>query len=345
MEADYTAMLMATDHSQTAMMDRIWTHINTNIHKEVNTWAQDESTCQCNTLRLKIKEEEEKFYEIQSKQARETQDTRVKADSKEYYLKRWEELKKDANTHLRQEMAAYHREAWNTSQTCMATTGGSSMATEPSSESTTDQIDSAPGARESTNTPSDEPYVHRPPPPAANSLPANEMMALLNCIADHMDFLELKLSMPSTCPTPPKKMAKETTKDPLHTPPPPSQPIVPSPPLNTWMTVPPNGKPLGKGKNMKITKPSGTTTSTGPGPTNVPFHLEVTIIPQKVTQTGKEGCRDPLVITQQMHASLRAVGSLLTLLSGWWFTSSNFILTFAGSIPFADISREAQMLT
>jgi hypothetical protein len=142
------------------------------------------------------------------------------------------------------------------------------------------------------------------------------MMALLNRIADCVDFLELKLFTPSTHLTPPKKTTKETMKDPYHTPPPPFQPVAPSPPLNTWITVPPNRKSLGKRKNMKITKPSGTTASTGPGPTNLPFHLEVTIIPKKETQTGKEGCRDPLVIMQQMYVSLRAVGSLLTLLSG-----------------------------
>jgi hypothetical protein len=317
-EADYTAILMATDRSQTAMMDRVWTHINMNIHKEVNTWAQDKSTCRRNTLRLKIKEEEEQFYKIHSKQARETEVTRAKADSEEYYLKRREELKKDADAHLRQEMAAYCREARNTSQTRMASTGGSSVATEPSGGSTTDQIGSAPGARESTNTPLDKPHEHRPLPPAANSLPANEVMALLNCIADRVDVLELKLSTPSTHPTPPKKTTKETTKDPLCTPTPPSQPVAPapSPPLNAWITVPPNGKSSGKKKNTKTTKLSGATTSTGPGPTDPPSHLEVTIIPKKEMQTGKEGRRDPLVITQQMCASLRAAGSPLTLLSG-----------------------------
>jgi hypothetical protein len=77
----------------------------------------------------------------------------------------------------------------------------------------------------------------------------------------------------------------------------------------------------------------------------VSSHSEVTIIPRKEVQPRKEGCRDPLVIMQQMCMSLRATKSQLTLLSGQWSTFSNFVLTFVGSIPFTDILKEAQALT
>jgi hypothetical protein len=44
-EVDYTAILMVTDHSQVAMMDWVWTHINADIQREIEIWALDEGTC------------------------------------------------------------------------------------------------------------------------------------------------------------------------------------------------------------------------------------------------------------------------------------------------------------
>ena len=61
-EADYTAILMATDRSRAAVLDRILTHFSADIHKEVSTWALDEGTRQRNALRLRVNEESENFY-------------------------------------------------------------------------------------------------------------------------------------------------------------------------------------------------------------------------------------------------------------------------------------------
>jgi hypothetical protein len=61
-EADYTAILMATDRSRTTVMDRILSHVSADIHKEVSIWALDEGTRQRNTLRPKIREESKNFY-------------------------------------------------------------------------------------------------------------------------------------------------------------------------------------------------------------------------------------------------------------------------------------------
>ena len=97
MEADYTAILMATDRSWVAVLDQILTHFSTDIHKEVSTWALDEGTHQHNTLRLRVNEESENFYAAISLKARETQEAQAKADNENYYAKHLAELKKDAD--------------------------------------------------------------------------------------------------------------------------------------------------------------------------------------------------------------------------------------------------------
>jgi hypothetical protein len=66
---------------------------------------------------------------------------------------------------------------------------------------------------------------------------------------------------------------------------------------------------------------------------------------RKDPQVGEEGCHDPLMVTQQIRASLRASKSPLILLSGCWSTASKFVLTFAGLITFSDILKETEMLT
>jgi hypothetical protein len=53
-EVDYTTVLMATDCSWKVVMDRILSHISTDIHKEVLIWALDEGMWQRNALRPKI---------------------------------------------------------------------------------------------------------------------------------------------------------------------------------------------------------------------------------------------------------------------------------------------------
>jgi hypothetical protein len=72
--------------------------------------------------------------------------------------------------------------------------------------------------------------------------------------------------------------------------------------------------------------------------------MEVTIIPGKGSPQEGEKCRDPLTITHQIQASLRMTKSPLAILSGCWSLSANFVLTFAGSVPYIDMLEEAQML-
>jgi hypothetical protein len=61
-EADYMAILMASDHSWAAILDWILAHTSTLIDKEVYTWAEDEGTHQWNILRPQIREVMEDFY-------------------------------------------------------------------------------------------------------------------------------------------------------------------------------------------------------------------------------------------------------------------------------------------
>jgi hypothetical protein len=73
-EADYTAILMASDRSRTAILDRILAHTSATIEKEVNTWAEDEGARQWNILRPQIREVTENFYEARMKQIHATQE-------------------------------------------------------------------------------------------------------------------------------------------------------------------------------------------------------------------------------------------------------------------------------
>jgi hypothetical protein len=67
-EADYMAILMASDCSWTAILDQILAHTSTTIEKEVNTWAEDKGTHQWNILRPQIREAMESFYKARMKQ-------------------------------------------------------------------------------------------------------------------------------------------------------------------------------------------------------------------------------------------------------------------------------------
>jgi hypothetical protein len=189
--------------------------------------------------------------------------------------------------------------------------------------------------------------LHTPPSPPSdnNPPPAPDLMTFLSRIADRMDHLELRLTTPPTHSTVSKKASMEPLGNDPCPPPPPLQtagtPLLP----NAWTAAPTNRKPTGKGKSSKATKASSANPLPPPNQTGASTHTEVTILHKSKIQAGKEGCHDPLVVTQQMQASLRAAKSPLVLLSGRWSTTSNFVLTFAGSIPFTDILRESQTLT
>jgi hypothetical protein len=45
-EMDYTAILMATNHSWMAILDWIFSHFTRDIHREASIWALDKGTCQ-----------------------------------------------------------------------------------------------------------------------------------------------------------------------------------------------------------------------------------------------------------------------------------------------------------
>jgi hypothetical protein len=74
LETDYTAILMATDHSWMAVLDRIFSHFTGDIHREASIWALDEGTHQRNELRPKINEEAKDFYMAISMKAQKTQE-------------------------------------------------------------------------------------------------------------------------------------------------------------------------------------------------------------------------------------------------------------------------------
>jgi hypothetical protein len=65
-----------------------------------------------------------------------------------------------------------------------------------------------------------------------------------------------------------------------------------APPQNVWTTVSTNWKPKGKGKEKtsRDTKPPGSAVLNGPSLIATSPYSEVTIVPRKEGQTGKEGC-------------------------------------------------------
>jgi hypothetical protein len=101
------AILMASDHSWTAILDQILVHTSMTIEKEVNTWAKDEGACQWNILRPQIREVMENFYKARTKQIHVTQEAQAIEDGKTYYSRRLAERKKDADAQLKQKLAAY----------------------------------------------------------------------------------------------------------------------------------------------------------------------------------------------------------------------------------------------
>jgi hypothetical protein len=189
------------------------------------------------------------------------------------------------------------------------------------------------------------------PPIPNNNLPLDpSQIDLLSHLMDHMDQLECKLSKMTTTtnthPPQPKRTPAEPPSDNPQPPPPHPQANNPMPPQNTWVTVPSKCKPTGRKKPSNTSSPTtmDANTSSNPQPESASLHTQVTLLQEKDPQVGKEGCHDPLAVTQQIRASLRAFKSPLILLSGHWSTVSNFTLTFAGSIPFSDILKEAEML-
>jgi hypothetical protein len=110
MESDYKTIIMATDHSWTALLDQILVHFSMDIHREAKIWYLDETTCEWNALQPKITREAEDFYMAQTIVACKTQEALAKATSKEYYNKCLAKLKKDSDAQLKHEMATYQVE-------------------------------------------------------------------------------------------------------------------------------------------------------------------------------------------------------------------------------------------
>jgi hypothetical protein len=108
--------------------------------------------------------------------------------------------------------------------------------------------------------------------------------------------------------------------------------------------VPPKQKGKNKGKLNTDSKPVNGGSGRTPGSAEAFPHTEVMIIPEKGSPQEGKKCRDSLTITHQIQASLRMTKSPLTLLSGCWSLLANFMLTFAGSVPYMDVLEEVQTL-
>ena len=62
---NFEEILMATDHSCMAVMDKILDYIGTDIQKEVNIWALEEDTRRKNSLKPKLREDTDCHYATQ----------------------------------------------------------------------------------------------------------------------------------------------------------------------------------------------------------------------------------------------------------------------------------------
>jgi hypothetical protein len=76
-----------------------------------------------------------------------------------------------------------------------------------------------------------------------------------------------------------------------------------------------------------------------------PSHTELTVQLPATDPTNATPRCDLVMITRQICAGLRSSGLSLILLSGRWAAAAvNFVLTFAGSVPFNDLLREQAVL-
>ena len=173
-----------------------------------------------------------------------------------------------------------------------------------------------------------------------------ELRPLFDRIAERLDLIEHRLSAPSDHQRDPSKGRAHKPATPSGPPAPVSRPApavaLPSQ-QDLWQEV--------SRRRKQPNKPPTPIVSPSPGLT-VPLtkptrgqHTEITIQLPPADPSSETTRRDPVVITRQICAGLRSSGSPLVLLSGRWASASqNFVLTFAGMVPFDTIQRDQAML-
>jgi hypothetical protein len=182
---DYETILMATDHSQTSLLDRILAHFSADIYRKAKTWYLDKGTHQWNALWLKIIRESEDFYVAQTTLKRKTLEAKAKVVNKEYYENCLAELKKDLDAQLKHEMATYQVEI---------------QVNQPAgSEATT------------TNNPEEGTWTN-PPAPDGPPLSDTNLKTLFAHLSDQVEQLENKLSMTMPWATQAKETPTEAPK-------------------------------------------------------------------------------------------------------------------------------------
>jgi hypothetical protein len=254
-------------------------------------------------------------------------------DNKNYYAKCLAELKKDADTQLRQELVTYRSEIHATIPD-RARAGGDPVDSKPR------QPDHASvQATTVTAAPASHPDPITPPEPVSPALV--ELRLLFSCLTECVELIEHRLSTPTEHQRDPSRGRAHKPATPTG---PPALVSCPTPSValpsqqDLWQEVSKCCRQPNKLPTLTLAPLPGQMVS--PTKPTHGQHTEIMIQLLPANLLSRTARCDPVVIMCQICTGLRSSGSLLVLLSGQWASASqNFVLTFAGMVPFDTIQR------